>query len=320
LGAEIGSYRRAAAKFEGLTKIPLSKSSLHGLTGTYGGRLVELQHQEAEAMVRTPGPGEEIVWRERPEPDSEVMALSFDGAMIHLIDEGWKEVKVVTVAAVEPSQAAEPEAEATVKLTQISYRAGVWEAKEFAKQQWAEGCRRGLEKAKQVVSVNDGAVWIWLIIAMCWTPCQEILDWWHALEKLWAAANSLLGQGQAQTTAWMTQQKAHLWAGQVRPILAEIRQLVPRGQPLAEPVWALVSYFFHHRHRMAYADYRQAGYPIGSGTVEAGCKVVVEARMKRAGMRWSREGAQAMLAIRSVLLSERWQAVWPTLLSAQKLA
>jgi hypothetical protein len=97
---------------------------------------------------------------------------------------------------------------------------------EFAKQQWAEGRRRGLEKAKHLVSVNDGAAWIWWIIAMC------------------------------------------------------------------------------------YAAYREAGYPVGSGSVESACKVVVQERMKQAGMRWSRPGAQAMLALRSILLGERWDAVW----------
>lgn len=66
------------------------------------------------------------------------------------------------------------------------------------------------------------------------------------------------------------------------------------------------AYYFHNRHRMDYAAYRQAGLPIGSGTIESACKTVVQARMKQAGMRWSREGAQAMLALRCLLLSNRW--------------
>ena len=63
---------------------------------------------------------------------------------------------------------------------------------------------------------------------------------------------------------------------------------------------------------MHYQHFRQAGYPLGSGTVEAACKLVMQARMKQAGMRWSRDGAQAMLALRSVLLSERWDELWAT--------
>ena len=82
----------------------------------------------------------------------------------------------------------------------------------------------------------------------------------------------------------------------------------------------MVHYIFHHRQRMHYQHYRQAGYPLGSGSVESACKVVVQQRMKQAGMRWSREGAQAMLALRSILLSERWDTVWASLFRVPILA
>jgi hypothetical protein len=71
---------------------------------------------------------------------------------------------------------------------------------------------------------------------------------------------------------------------------------------------------------MDYVSYRQAGYPVGSGSVESACKVVVQERMKQAGMRWSRKGAQAMLALRSVLLSDRWDEIWASLNPSPKLA
>ena len=71
---------------------------------------------------------------------------------------------------------------------------------------------------------------------------------------------------------------------------------------------------------MRYREFRKAGCPIGSGSVESACKVVMQERMKQAGMRWSRAGAQAMLALRSVLLSERWEGVWPSLEPPPKLA
>ena len=79
-------------------------------------------------------------------------------------------------------------------------------------------------------------------------------------------------------------------------------------------------YLFNHRHRLRYQQFREAGYPLGSGTVESACKLVMQERMKQAGMRWSRDGAQAMLALRSVLLSERWDEVWTTLTPSPKLA
>ena len=311
-GVEIPSYRRAVENFEELTKLPLSKSSLARLVDEYGGQVVETQAREAEATVRAPERDEEVITRRQiPEPDSEVMAVSFDGAMINIRGEGWKEVKIATISAVENEVLLERDEEKEIKQTHHSYRAGLWDAKEFGKQQWAEGCRRGLERARQVVAVADGAHWIWLIIAMCYAPCIEIIDWWHTVEKLWGAANEALGQGESQTAAWVEVQKQQLWSGNLRAILAAIRQIWPRERPLSEAIWPTISYLYHNRRRMAYQDYHQAGYPIGSGSVESACKVVVQERMKQAGMRWSRDGAQAMLALRSVLLSGRWNDTWP---------
>ncbi len=320
LGVELPSYERAARNFEALTKLAVSKSSVQRLVHEVGSQVVAQQAAEAEATVRTPGRDEEVITvRQMPEPDSETMAVSFDGGMINVRGEGWKEVKIATISAVERQVGLEREDEPQVRLTRHSYRAGLWEAKEFAKQQWAEGCRRGLERARRLVAVADGAAWIWIIIAMCYAPCIEIIDWWHALEKLWGAANSLFGPGERRTAAWVEEQQPWLWAGNVRAVLAALRRACPRGQPLNEAVWATVTYLYRNRRRMAYQEYRRAGYPIGSGAVEAACKVVVQARMKQAGMRWSRDGAQAVLALRCVLLSDRWDALWLSLQPAPKV-
>lgn len=313
LGVEIPSYRRAAEAYEALTKMAVSKSELQRLAEEYGGQLVAIEAEAAAATVKAPGRDDEVITvRQMPKPDSEVMAVALDGVMINVLEEGWKEVRIATFSAVEASVAEERDEEKEVRLTHHSYRAGLWEAKEFATQQWAEGCRRGLERARQIVAVADGAHWIWMIILMCYAPCIEIIDWWHAVEKLWATANGVFGAGDGQAVRWVDAQKQLLWRGNLRAILAALRVQCPRGQPLSAAVWSTISYLYHNRRRMAYASFRHAGYPIGSGSVESACKVVVQARMKQAGMRWSRRGAQAMLALRCALLSGRWDSVWPT--------
>jgi hypothetical protein len=306
LGVEIASYERAAAAYSDISGIGLSKSSLQQLVAEYGGALVAQQAAEAEAMVKPPAQEEvEIVWRQIPEPASETMSVSHDGVMVHLREEGWKEVKVVSVAAVE--QELDPATGAVdVKLTQQSYRAGLWEAAPFANQQWVETERRGIPKAKRLACVSDGAAWIWQLVLMCFSPCFEILDWWHAAQRLWTIAHAAFDSS-AQATAWVEAQQK-LWAeGNLLAFFHNVRLLFPRGQPLPTPVRQAVLYLFHQRKRMRYAYFRHLGLPIGSGTVEAACKVVVQARMVQSGMRWSRNGAQAMLALRCTLLSDRWQ-------------
>jgi hypothetical protein len=320
LSVEIPSYARAAACFERLTNLPISRSSLQRTVVECGTPLVDRQAAEATATMAPPPQFDEARFRQVPEPDSELMAVSMDGAFINLRVEGWKEVKVVTVSAVERGVAADDRDEPRVKLVKHSYRAGLWDAPTFGRQQWAEACRRGIEKARHIVSVNDGALWIWAIVALCYAPCTEILDWWHAVEKLWLIANLLFGPDSEGGKAWVEQHKAFFWAGQLRPLFCYMRTAYPRGQPLPDGVRQALGYFFANRHRMRYEVFRQAGYPIGSGSVESGCKEVAEARLKQAGMRWSRPGAQAMLALRAILLSERLDDVWPTIQSVSEKA
>lgn len=275
------------------------------MVGVYGGQLVEQQTAEATAMVQVPRKEEgKIAWRQRVTPASETMSLSHDGVMMHLIKEGWKEVKIVSIAAV--TRKRNPESgEFEVKLTQQSYRAGLWDAATFTNQQWAEAERRGIPHAKRLACVADGAHWIWQLVLTCFSPCFEILDWWHATQRLWTIANLAFDDSQL-ATQWVEQQKKLLAHSQLRHLFANIRLLYPKPSLLPEPVRQAFVYLFSNRRRMDYARFRQEGLPIGSGTVESACKVVVQARFKQAGMRWSRHGAQALLALRCALLSRRW--------------
>jgi hypothetical protein len=303
LAVEIPSHRRAAEAYGDLTGVSISKSSLQRLCEAAGTQLVTRQGGEARAMVEVPKQ-DEVVKRKVVEPDSEVMSVSSDGVMVHLRAEGWKEVKVAAISAVE--QTADG-----ASLTQHSYRAGLWEASVYGTHLWAEACRRGLERAKTVVCINDGALWIWNLMFICFARRVEILDWWHAVQYLWTIAQASLTAESAK--AWMETQQHLLAHTSLRHVFHQIRLLYPHGTSRSKAVDDALRYLFANRHRCRYRHFRQAGYPIGSGTVESACKVVVQQRMKQAGMRWSRTGAQAMLALRCVLLSDRWHREWATL-------
>lgn len=304
LAVEIPSHRRAADAFTELTGVSISKSSLQRLCEQAGNQLVMRQAAEAKTVVSIPKQ-DETIRREVVLPDSEVMSVSSDGVMVCLREEGWKEVKIASISAVEQT-------EQGPTLTQHSYRAGLWDASLYGHHLWAEACRRGLEKAKTVVCVSDGAIWIWNLMFICFAYRIEILDWWHAVQRLWTIAHACLTPDAA--TAWVVRQQHTLAHTHLRHVIHQVRLLYPRGAPLPTEVRQALAYLFANRHRMRYRLFRQAGYPIGSGTVESACKVVVQQRMKQAGMRWSRPGAQAMLALRCVLLSDRWHHEWASLL------
>lgn len=314
---EIPSFKRAACCFAALTGIALSKSEMHRLVAEYGSRVVVAQAAEARAMVEVSKQSEganEVVWRKRVQPDSEVMSVSSDGVLIHVREEGWKEVKVVSISTVQPAQpedsagmleGANDSAGHSVTLAQHSYRAGLWDAATFATHHWAEACRRGVEQARTVVCVSDGAPWIWAVVFMCFARRVEILDFWHATQRLWAMGRHALSSDD-DVAQWVALQRSAMAQGDLRKVFRALRLLYPRKTSLPDDVRQAVGYLFNNRRRMHYDAYRKAGYPIGSGTIESACKTLVQARMKQAGMHWSRSGAQNMLALRTLLLSNRW--------------
>ncbi len=85
-----------------------------------------------------------------------------------------------------------------------------------------------------------------------------------------------------------------------------------RASLVTKTVKRVIGYFHRNLSKMAYADFRAQGLPIGSGPVEAACKTVVNARLKRSGMRWTRVGGQRVLNLRTHVLSKRWDVFGDT--------
>jgi hypothetical protein len=311
LGALIPSYRMAAVTYTELVGLSVAAATLEEITVVAGQRLNEVEAIRADASVALP-PRDEAPARPAPPGSADAapahLCISLDGTKVNTTG-GWREVKTVAVSEVEPL--AQPTADGTrMRLAQHSYRAGFWEAKEFATVQWAESKRRGVERAQRVTSVNDGAEWIWLIVLLCYPTALAIVDWWHAVDRLWKVAHIVWGQGTAASALWVKARKDELWQGQVTAVCAALAALTPGSAEVQKEVRLLGEYLRTHADRMRYQEFRDLGEPVGSGTVESACKNVVGTRLKRGGMRWKVERAEALLTVRCALLSDRWTQAW----------
>ena len=89
-----------------------------------------------------------------------------------------------------------------------------------------------------------------------------------------------------------------------------MRRLRPSGATAKEELRKTINYFQTNTERMRYAEFRRQGLFVGSAVIEAGCKPIVGQRLKRSGMRWSLRGANAIIALRCVQLSGRWEDFW----------
>jgi hypothetical protein len=138
----------------------------------------------------------------------------------------------------------------------------------------------------------------------------RLLDFWHLMEKLGAAA-LLLAAGAQEAAALREKWKLALLnqEGAVWKLVGQLDASGKREVRVGEgrPVHEALTYLENHGERMHYAEARTAGLPIGSGNVEAACKSLVAVRMKRPGSRWKEATGQHVLDLRSLVLSERWQ-------------
>lgn len=161
---------------------------------------------------------------------------------------------------------------------------------------------------RPVVVLGDGAHWIWQEVAATFgTERTEIVDWWHASQHLWDLAKALHGVTATGATPAAKQWAEHatdlLWQQGAGPLLALLRNTSPSTQEARTVLQRERGYFTTNALRMQYPLFRQQGLPIGSGAVEATAKHLVQARLKRAGMRWSERGARAILHLRCASLN-----------------
>lgn len=270
----------------------------------------------------------EAVFKNQEQPTSVVAVtdvietqgnISTDGGFVHVRDEGWKEAKLVTVSSVRPKRETEkgghPDGrryapyEPQMMLENHSYQAGLWDADEMGQHQYLEGMRRDVANCPKVSSANDGAQWINRITKENFPHVTPIIDWFHAAEKMWHIAKQTISDKQARAD-WVGERLDDLWMGRLSAVISVLDKLDTSQAMDPDEVELSIGYFHRQQERMKYHQYRIAGYPIGSGSVESGINNVIHHRMKRQGRGWLRDNVNSMLAALSELHSGRFNQAW----------
>lgn len=191
-----------------------------------------------------------------------------------------------------------------------SYAAAIESAEDFGLRLYTEAWRRGWDRAKRKAILGDGAVWIWNLAQQHFPGAIQIVDLFHARQHLWELARGLHPNEAAQQKRWMLVHQQLLDSGKLKKLTVALRSIQPSNQELAEKLRAEADYFHRNALRMRYPKFRRLGLFVGSGVVEAGCRTVIAARLKRSGMFWSVTGANAILALRCSLLNHRFEDFW----------
>lgn len=284
-----------------------------------GQRVVERRQAEVEAYER----GERQACKQN---EPQLLVIEIDGGRVQnrlKNEEGsrWREDKLATVSTALPGNPkAAKEADRQPSMLVTTHVATMGDAKAIGKLARVEAEKRMLCHAQQVVVLGDGAAWIDGVCEEHFGCHARIVDYYHAAEHVHDCAKALWPDEESKQTEQADRWKTLLWEGATEVLLDQLKRESTRiGQPLEEdgkqhPRRVLhqnVGYFTKHARHMKYPDYRDRGWPIGSGTVESGMKQVNK-RMKGTDQFWNTEGAESILALRGQWLSQdqRWEHYW----------
>ena len=179
-----------------------------------------------------------------------------------------------------------------------------------------EALRRGMGSAGKVVLLLDGAPGLEHMGQLNFKDGVQIVDFYHALEHAALVLAALIGKDHPDYKTRLRRWAKRLLKDKVGALIAETRQQCA-GQPQAPAVEEALHYFVSNVSRMQYGTFRAAGYFIGSGVVEAGCKTVIGGRCKHSGMFWSASGAENILSLRCIHSSRRLDEFWKHRLNAK---
>lgn len=217
-----------------------------------------------------------------------------DGTMIHIRDEGWKEVKVGASYRVGKDRRAE----------EVRYTGTLGRREELGAKLYELCGKPDLGRTEKMAFISDAAEWLTSMQEFHFPGATRIVDFWHAAERIWKVAGSFYGQGSGKAVWWAETRVTQLRKGLWRSVLRSLTHLHGKTAEQKEVLHDAVRYFRNHGRRMNYPLYEKRGFHIGSGIAEGACKHVIHSRFKQAGMRWSRNGAENLLALRLDYLNQ----------------
>src|SRR5438128_7498725 len=306
-------FRAAQRELAFFLGVEVAEASVRQITEQAGAAQVQVQAQEVEALLE-----------ERPESPSgpQLQLMSLDGALIQMVNGQWKEVKTLAMGVIGKTKT-KSEEEEQVQTTALSYFSRMSEAEAFQQEALGEVYRRGVEEADTVCAVSDGADWIQKWVDYHRTDAVRILDFAHAMEYVSKggqaayehiplpptdqapSSQQAAKRQQERFEQWLRAQGHELKTGEAQKVLAELERLRTLMQETGhlEAVETLdrsLYYLRERREMIRYASFRAQGYPIGSGSVESANKLVVQSRLKQAGMRWEPSHVNPLLAMRNL--------------------
>lgn len=235
---------------------------------------------------------------ESPDVAVERLYIGIDGVHVPMMDGSYHEAKCGIVYQTQ-------EHNGKIKIVNPGYTATLERVGPFGDKVYALAFDRGVENARDLACLGDGAIWIWNDFSKHYPDAVHILDFFHATEHLSDVAKAWYGEGSDLAKCWLEARKLDLLSDCVEDVIKSICSWHPVDEEAQEIRRRELGYLERNKERMLYASFKANDYHIGNGLVESACKTIVSQRFKQSGMRWSESGAESMVHLRSYLLSNR---------------
>jgi hypothetical protein len=306
LSTHIPSFAKAARELAFFTGVTVHADTARQRTETAGSVLVAYETAQAARILH-----------EHPAPPCtpDTLLVSVDGAMIPLVHGQWTEVRTLAVGEVQPPVAGPTGP--VVHTTKVSYFSRRTESATFGALATLELHRRGIEGARRVGAVVDGAGWCQSFVDLHYPEAVRILDFAHAAEYLTLIAQTSGEDGPLVSAARLVELRHALKHHGPAAVLPDLRACVAT-QPTNADLAGALAYLEAREAQLQYPAFVAAGWPIGSGMVESANKVVVEERLKGAGMHWADANVNGILALRNAVCNDRWEENWAVIEGEQR--
>ena len=185
----------------------------------------------------------------------------------------------------------------------VSYIGTVRRAEDFGAMLYRHTEENGLKDMDAVIFLGDGAKWVWGIQNTYFPYAITGLDMYHSTERVNALIELLQFKGRSgsdEKQSFKDECIKLLRCGEVQGMLDLIEtKSCKKGNE--KKLESAMGYFRTNMERMNYGTFAASGIFVGSGVIEAGCKVIVGNRMKNAGMHWTKDHAEKMISLRCAI-------------------
>ena len=281
-------YEEAAESLKILTGTEVNGKQIERVCHHYGQKIEEGE-QSISARYR----------RKQYAQDKHYYVM-MDGGMLLTREDGWKEMKLCRIFA---HDSIEQISKNRRYVTHSQYIGHLGSHHEF----WAK-VEQHTRFIRQKIIIADGAKWIWKWADEKCPDAVQVLDFYHAKEHLCQFAEEQFTD-YIQKGRWIDKQALRILNNGVESVIADLDELKPRCGRACKMKLSLIQYYQTNSKRMQYKTYREKGWAIGSGPIEAAHRHVIQQRMKLSGQRWTLKGAQQLANLRMASKSNQWYKV-----------